>query len=173
MEAFLDIIKIVLPAGLVLYAVYLVVKSFIAKEVEKLKLEIRGKSIETVLPNRLQAYERMTLFLERMSPSNLLVRLNTGGLSAREFQELLLIEIRNEYNHNVSQQVYMSDEAWNLIQTAREDLIMTINEIMGTLDEKATATDLSRLIIERTMAKEVDPITHALLYIKSEIRQTF
>lgn len=173
MEAFLEIIKIVLPAALVLYAVYLMVRSFIGKEIEKLKLEIRGKSIETVLPNRLQAYERMTLFLERMNPSNLMVRLNTGNYSAREFQELLLIEIRNEYNHNVSQQVYMSDESWNLIKTAREDLIMTINESIGTLDDKATATDLSRVIIERTAAKEVDPIIHALLFIKSEIRQTF
>ena len=86
MEVILDIVKIVLPAGLVLYAVYLIVRSFIGKEIEKIKLEVRGKSIETVLPNRLQAYERMVLFLERMNPSNLLVRLNTGNYSAREFR---------------------------------------------------------------------------------------
>ena len=173
MEAFLEIIKIVLPAGLVLYAMYLVIKSFIGKEIDKANMEISGRSIETILPNRLQAYERMTLFLERMNPQNLMVRLNTGTFSAREFQELLLMEIRNEYNHNVSQQVYMSEESWNLIKSAKEDLIMTINDAVSSLDEKASATDLSRAIIERTASKETDPILGALIFIKDEIRQTF
>ena len=173
MDAFLEIIKIALPAALVLYAMYLVVKSFIAKEIEKIRLEVRGRSIETVLPNRLQAYERMALFLERMHPQNLMVRLNQVGLSAREFQEILLIEIRNEYNHNVSQQVYMSDEAWNLIVTAKEDLILTINDAISKCEDDSSSTDLSRLIIEGVAGKSVDPITEALKYLKDEIRQTF
>ena len=145
MEAFLDILKVVLPAGVVLYAMYLTTRTFIGKEIDKLKLEIRGRSIETVLPNRMQAYERMTLFLERTHPQNLLVRLNPGNISAHEFQKLLLMEIRNEYNHNVSQQVYMSDEVWELIRSAREDLILTINDSAANCKEEHSSTDLSRL----------------------------
>ncbi|MDH5398441.1 MAG: hypothetical protein OEX02_09860 [Cyclobacteriaceae bacterium] len=173
MDVLIELIQIVLPAGLVLYAMYLVVRSFINKEIDKLKLEIRGRSIETVIPNRLQAYERMILFLERIAPQSLLVRLNNGDYTAREFQQILLNEIRNEYNHNVSQQVYMSDEAWDLIKTAREDLILTINESAASLDEKANALDLSKKIFDASLAKELDPIYHAILQVKSEIRQTF
>src|SRR6187402_2393201 len=98
MDALLDFIKILVPASVVLYAVYLIVRSFIIKEIELKKLEIRSRSMETVLPVRLQAYERMTLFLERTAPQNLLVRINQPGITARDFQKLLLEEIRNEYN---------------------------------------------------------------------------
>jgi hypothetical protein len=96
MDALLDLVKILVPASVVLYAVYLMVRSFIIKEIELKKLEIRSRGIETVLPVRLQAYERITLFLERTSPQNLLVRINQPGLSSRELHKLLLEEIRNE-----------------------------------------------------------------------------
>ena len=173
MDVFIELIKIVLPAGLAIYAMFLVVRSFVFKEIEKLKLEIRGRSIETVLPNRLQAYERMVLFLERMSPQSLILRLDNGAYSATEFHHLLLNEIRNEYNHNVSQQVYMSDEAWELIKSAKEDLIMTINEAGMEVDEKSRSIDLGRKIMDKTISKPVDPIVNALIQVKNEIRQTF
>ena len=66
MDALIEFIKILVPASVVLYAAYLLVRTFIQKEIELKKLEVRSRSIETVLPNRLQAYERMVLFLERM-----------------------------------------------------------------------------------------------------------
>ena len=80
--------------------VYLMVRSFIQREIELKKLDVRGRSIDTILPSRLQAYERMTLFLERISPQNLLIRLNNPAFSAKDFQKVLLDEIRSEYNHN-------------------------------------------------------------------------
>ena len=76
MEALIELGKILIPASVVLYAVYLMVRSFIIKEIELKKLEVRSRSIETTLPVRLQAYERITLFLERISPQNLLIRLS-------------------------------------------------------------------------------------------------
>ena len=90
MEAIIEFGKILLPAAAVMYAMYLTIKSFIHKELEKARLDVRGKSIETVLPNRLHAYERVCLFLERISPNNMIVRLNNGNYSAREFQQILL-----------------------------------------------------------------------------------
>ncbi|MEQ8924838.1 MULTISPECIES: DUF7935 family protein [Fulvivirga] len=173
MEALIEFGKIIIPAGLVLYAMYLIVKSFINAELDKKRLEVRGKSIETVMPNRLHAYERVCLFLERISPNNLIVRLNNGNYTAREFQQILLNEIREEYNHNVSQQLYMSEDAWELVKSAKEDLIVTINEAVSNLDEKATGVDLSKQIFEKTMQKEPDPIQHALLSVKREIWETF
>ncbi len=173
MDALVEYGKILLPAALVLYAVYLMVRSFIIKEIELKKLEIRTRSIETILPNRLQAYERMCLFLERISPPNMLLRLNNPGYSAREFHKLLLDEIRNEYNHNVSQQIYMSEEVWSMIKNAKEDLTILINEASGSMESESTSIDLSRKIFELTLEKRVEPIGHALSELRKEIQQTF
>jgi hypothetical protein len=86
---------------------------------------------------------------------------------------VLLDEIRNEYNHNVSQQIYMSDEVWNMIRNAKEDLTILINEASAGLEGEATALDLSRRIFELTLEKKVEPISHALVELKKEIQQTF
>jgi hypothetical protein len=173
MDALIEFIKILVPASLVLYAAYLLVRSFLQREVELRRLEVRGRSIETVLPNRLQAYERMTLYLERMAPQNLLVRLNTSSMPAREFHQLLLNEIRNEYNHNVSQQVYMSERVWELVKSAKEDLIVTINDAASSMTGESTSIDLSRKIFERMLSKDADPIGHAISELKREIQQVF
>jgi hypothetical protein len=173
MDALVEFIKILVPASIVLYGAYLLVRMFIQKEIDLKKHEIRGRSIETVLPNRLQAYERMALFLERISPQNLLVRLSTTGLTSKEFHQLLLSEIRSEYNHNVAQQVYMSEDVWNLIKNAKEDLILSINDAAGEMNMESTSLDLSRKIFEKSINKQVDPIAHALTELKKEIQQTF
>lgn len=173
MDALIEFGKILLPASLILYAAFLLVRSFIQKDIDMKRLEIRGKSIETVLPNRLHAYERMTLFLERMSPNNLLIRLNTGAMPAKEFQQILLAEVRNEYNHNVSQQVYISEAVWELIKNAKEDLIVSINDAATEVGEGASSLELSKKIFERTMNKTVDPLSHALSELKREVQRIF
>ncbi len=173
MDALIEFGKILLPASVVLYAAFLMVRSFIHKDIDLRKLEVRGKAIETVLPNRLHAYERMTLFLERMSPNNLLVRLNTGSIPAKDFHQLLLAEVRNEYNHNVSQQIYISEEVWELIRNAKEDLIVNINDAAGEMSEGSTSLDLSKKIFEKTMGKAVDPLAHALVELKREVHRIF
>jgi hypothetical protein len=173
MEVLIEFGKFLIPSGIVLYVTYLLVRSFIQKEIDLKTLEVRGRSIETVLPNRLQAYERMALFLERMSPQNLLVRLNTSAMPAREFHQLLLAEIRSEYNHNVSQQIYMTEALWSLIKNAKEDLTVTINESANEMPQEAISLDLAKKIFEKSINKTIDPIAHALTELKKEIQSTF
>lgn len=173
MDALIEFGKILIPASVVLYAAFLVMRSFIQKDLDLKRLEIRGKAIETVLPNRLHAYERMTLFLERMAPQNLLVRLNTGSIPAKDFHQVLLAEVRNEYNHNVSQQVYISEEVWELIKSAKEELIININDAASEMGEQSSSLDLSKKIFEKTMGKTVDPLAHALAELKREVHRIF
>jgi hypothetical protein len=173
MDMLRDLLLVLIPASVVLYAMYLLVRSFIIKEIELKKLEIRSRSIETVLPVRLQAYERMTLFLERTSPQNLLVRINQPGLTAREFHKLLLEEIRNEYNHNVSQQVYISEEVWSVVKNAKEDLIIEINEAAQNVHNDAPSIELAKRIFEVALSKKVDPMALALSELKKEIQRVF
>ncbi len=173
MEVLTEFIKILVPAALVLYAMYLTVRAFLQKEIEKTTLEVRGRNVEIVLPIRLQAYERVVLFLERISPNNLVARLNQVKMPATEFQQMMLKEIRDEYNHNVSQQVYMSEESWELVKNAKEDLIISINSAAEKMKTDSTSLDFAKQLFQEIIDKEVDPITLALHEIKDEIRQSF
>lgn len=173
MEVFIELIKIVLPAALVLYAMYLIVKSFLDKELQKQVISVREKNTEIVLPIRLQAYERMILFLERITPQNLLRRLNEGELKARELQHLLVHEIREEYSHNLSQQVYMSDKSWNAIQQAMEEVISIINQSAEGLENEARSIELRRRILQKVVDGQADPTGPAIVTVKDEIRQVF
>lgn len=173
MESLIEFGKILLPAALVLYAMYLGVKVMVAKELAQKQMEIRQKSIEITLPARLQAYERMSLFLERISANNLVLRVNQTGMGAREFHQILLQEIRNEYNHNVSQQVYMSEDVWQEIKAAKEELIIGINAASEGLEDEASSLDLAKKLFDFMMNKEVDPIDNALKSLKAEISKTY
>lgn len=173
MEVLEDFVKILLPSALVLYAMYLTIRSFLNKDVERRLIDVKLKNTEIVLPIRLQAYERMCLFLERISPGNLILRLNNSEYSAGEFQQVLLSEIREEYNHNLSQQVYMSDEAWTQVKNAMEEVIATINDAARQLSPEARSIDLARAIFETTIQQDLDPNGRALRFVKNEIRQQF
>ena len=173
MDPIIDLAKVLLPASIFLYGMFMIVRSFINRDIEIRKLEVRSRAIETILPNRLQAYERVCLFLERIAPQNMLLRLNAPGLPAREFHRMLLDEIRNEYNHNVSQQVYMSEAVWSLVKNAKEDLVIQINEAAQSMHLESTSLDLAKKIFELAMEKKVDPMGHALSELKKEIQQTF
>jgi hypothetical protein len=173
MELAIEFVKILAPAAIVLYAMYLTVRSFLNKEREEKLIQIKAANTDVVAPIRLQAYERLVLLLERISPNNLISRLNTAKMSAVEFQHLLLREIREEFNHNLSQQVYTSDEAWNLVKNAKEEVVALVNRCAQEMGEDATSVDLSKKIFNTLLESDTDITSTALVYLKDEIRTTF
>lgn len=173
MDALLEFGKILLPAGLVLYAMYLTFRSFLQKEMEKKLLDIRMKSQEYVLPIRLQAYERMCLFLERISPKNIIPRVNNGQMTSAELHGAILHEIREEWNHNLSQQLYMSDEAWKLVRTAMEEIITVMNETRTRTEPDSRGIEFARAVIGQLMEREHEPVDYPLTFLKNEIREVF
>ncbi|MDX2194898.1 MAG: hypothetical protein NW207_00640 [Cytophagales bacterium] len=168
-----DFIKILLPAAMVLYAVFLVVKSFLNKEYEKKLIDIKLKNTDIILPIRLQAYERVVMLLERISPNNLLLRVSDPHMTCSQLHQKLVQEIRSELNHNLSQQVYMSDEAWNLVKKGIEDIIIIVNTSSELVDPNARGIELAKKMVENILQKNTDPIMPALTYVKNEIRSVF
>lgn len=169
----LELLKVTLPALIVAGAMYLLVKTYLEKEQRTRALELRMKNSEIVLPIRLQAYERMTLLLERISPSNLLLRVSGAGHSAADYNRLLLSEIRDEFSHNLSQQVYMSEQAWQQVKQAREEIVTLINKTFQQMPENAMGTDLAKKVLETILAGETDPTARAISSIKQEVSQVF
>ena len=173
MEMVYDLLKITIPAVLVLYSTYLMVRSYFSKQMDELHLTLRHKNQETVLPVRMQAYERVCLLLERITPNNLIPRVNEKEMTAGQLQAVMVSEIRSEMNHNLSQQVYMSDDAWIYVKSAVEQQISMIKESANELPGDATSLDLARKVFEKNMANQTDTISGALTFIKSEIRELF
>jgi len=173
MEMVYDLLKITLPAALVLYLAYLLVRSFLQKQLDEIAFTARQKNQEIVVPIRLQAYERIVLLLERITPANLISRLSSSDYTAEEFQQILIHEIRNEFNHNLSQQVYMSDSAWTYVSTAVEQTISLINSSTNQLEKGAKGFDLARTILENGAGQEMDTPQQAIRFIKEEIQDVF
>lgn len=173
MELLSDFLKLIVPAGLVLYGMYLTVKLLLEREADRHRYEVQTRYTESVVPVRLQAYERMVLFLERISPNNLLLRLGGSATTVLEFQQRLLGEIRDEYNHNLSQQVYMSQAVWDQIQAAMNEVTTLINQASGDTRPDAPALDLSKRIFERIIEKDRLPTANALKAVKEEIQAMF
>ncbi|WP_299702881.1 hypothetical protein [uncultured Pontibacter sp.] len=169
----LDILRISIPAILVAAVAYSMLKKFLERDYKLRLLELRHKSSEVVTPIRLQAYERIVLLLERITPSNLLLRVSGGGHTAAEYHRILLTEIRNEFNHNMSQQVYMTEQSWQKVRHAREEVVNLINKSFQSLDEKAKGTELAKRILENVLNSEIDPTAKAISYLKQEIGQVF
>jgi hypothetical protein len=119
------------------------------------------------LPIRLQAYERMALFLERIAPSKLLVRVKPISSDEDNYESLLIATIEQEFEHNLSQQIYVSDECWSIIVAAKNATIQLIRKA-GLLEKTGTADKLREVILTEMMDKRA-PSDAALSYIKNEV----
>ncbi|MDQ3073428.1 MAG: hypothetical protein M3Q97_09225 [Bacteroidota bacterium] len=167
----LDIVKLILPALVVFATVYFMLKKFFDFEQKRKILELRMTNQRTSLPIRLQAYERLALLLERLSVNSLILRVKKGGMTASDLQVALLSEIRAEFDHNLSQQIYVSAEAWQNIVAAKEATAKLINIAYGTVTPQASAMDLSKMIFEKSIAENYPPTYRALLVLKKEAQE--
>lgn len=136
----------------------------------KLKLlEKKHASNKDILPLRLQAYERLILFVERINPANLLVRLHEQGLSAADFEQRLIDEIRAEYQHNVTQQLYVSDAAWSVTKQLKDNTVALIRNAGMGLQVSTSAKELGAILLGHVAALDENPYELALKAIKSEL----
>ncbi|MFT4033896.1 MAG: hypothetical protein QM669_15890 [Siphonobacter sp.] len=170
-EVFSDLIKVLLPAGLVLYASFLFLRSFLNKQLIEQKQTTQAEAIKTTLPLRIQAYERLCLLLERISPNALLIRTAGQALNARDLQQLLLSEIREEFQHNVAQQLYVSDEAWERLRLTTQELSSLVNLAASDITTETPAIELARKISELAIGRPTEFWQETLLFIKAEARQ--
>lgn len=173
METLTQFLSITIPAAAVLFAMYLTIKAFLNKEFQQKKIEIRLKNQELILPARLQAYERVCLLLERISPTNLIPRVNDSSYTVAELQAVLLGSVREEFHHNISQQVYMSDQSWNLVKNAIQEVTTLINKSAQNLNKEDKGIELARVVIDNARQAKNDPIGLALTFVKNEIRQLY
>jgi len=170
----LDIVKYSLAGLIVFFTGWFFIKTYLSEKHSFQRIELKRAGLKHTLPLRLQAYERTVLFLERVNPSSMLIRLHTPGMSAREMHSQIISDIRAEYQHNISQQIYVSDVAWATVKQVKEDTISMINSAVNGLPENASSVDLSRAILTHLANLEAEnPYDIALRIVKRDMQSLF
>lgn len=173
MDLALEIVKYTLPALIVFITAYVLIRAFIQGAEQRNMRDITESTQKTVLPIRLQAYERLALLLERISPESLILRVNKPDMTAKQLHAELLSSIRAEFEHNLSQQVYISNDAWEKIRTARGNVINLVNTAADQVKADATAITLSQKVFEQVVQLKSPPVQEALEFLKEEIRELY
>lgn len=122
-----------------------------------------GKDAYSARPLQLQAYERLVLLCERISIPNLISRTNISQLSAREMQIVLLENIKQEFEYNASQQIYVTPIAWESVRNLKDHSMLIINQVAGVLPADARASDLNRQLLDVVMNQQEQPLHLAVL----------
>ncbi|MEI8203344.1 MAG: hypothetical protein WCH34_10055 [Bacteroidota bacterium] len=173
MEEIFEILKYILPSLIVFGTAYYLIRLYLTNDYNKKLLDLKQNSKNLVTPLRLQAFERIIMLLERISPSNLIIRMNNPSFNAAQLQSVLVRAIRDEFDHNLSQQVYISSVSWDLLKNAKEETIKLINLASSGMPQGASSTELATRILELYYSIEKPPIYIAQEYIKNEIRTLF
>ncbi|MCO4821885.1 MAG: hypothetical protein KC469_07445 [Flavobacteriaceae bacterium] len=169
MEKIFEVILYATPAIITGLIAYYFFKTHIENEDGRRRFLLKKDLQVNTLPNRLQAYERMALFLERISPNKLIVRIKPMSSNKEDYESLLIGNIEQEFEHNISQQIYISDECWSVICAAKNATIQLIRK--ASLLEKTTSSDKLREVVLTEMMDKRAPSDAALSYVKNEVSE--
>ncbi|MCC1485369.1 DUF7935 family protein [Winogradskyella immobilis] len=164
-----DLFLYAIPALITGGIAYYFFKQHIENEFNLRKFTLQKDLQKDAFPIRLQAYERMALFLERISPSKLLIRVHPTSSNKEDYEALLIATIEQEFEHNLSQQIYVSDECWSIINAAKNATIQMIRKA-SLLEKAKTANKLREIILTDLMDKQ-PPSNAALSFIKNEVSE--
>lgn len=164
-----EIIAYTLPSLITGTVAYLLFNSHFKDQQNTRRWLLQKDNQAATLPLRLQAYERMTLFMERINPSQLLVRITPHSEDKNEYQNFVIAQVEQEFEHNMTQQIYISDECWSIIITAKNATIQMVR--LAAKNEKVTDANSLREVIISDLLEKPSPSSAALAFIKNEVAQ--
>ena len=168
-----DILKYTIAGlGVVYLAIYMI-KPYLDRGEQIQLLEFKKTFTAQTLPLRLQAYERLVLYIERVNPANLLIRVNATSYSAQDLYGIIMDEIRTEYQHNITQQIYVTSRAWGVIKHVKEDTLGIVTNAFRALPPDASGLDLSKNILGRLTELEENPYDLGADMLRVDIQDLF
>lgn len=165
-----DSLQYILPSILVFASSYFVTRGFLKRDEKKQKYEVVLNNQKEISKIRLQAYERLCLYTERINPELLIIRINTSGITNNQLQQLLLKNIRMEWEHNLSQQIYVSDKTWQLTKDAKENIVKLINTVSSSLNPHNVSMELCTKLLEIYNEESPVYIEKAINNMRTEIQ---
>lgn len=158
-----------LPAAITGGVAYYFLQSYMQNEDKRRRFLLARQNQKGVLPLKLQAYERMTLFIERIDPSKLLIRITPVSEDKTDYANYVIAQIEQEFEHNLTQQIYLSDECWTIITTAKNATIQMLRKAAAAND--ISSADHLRESVLAGMFDKATPSSAALAYIKNEVKE--
>jgi hypothetical protein len=173
MDILLQLALILIPSGAVLLTTIFFLRREASKEVMNMKAELKKQRQEYFLPSRVEAYQRAVLLMERIHPNSLVMRLHNPGLPAKALQADFLKAIREEYDHNVAQQLFISPQGWQMVKNSKEETIKIINIAGNQMLATSNGMDLSAKIFELVAEIGQLPTEITVEYLKTELQELF
>lgn len=164
----LEILKYVLPSVVVLITAYVIVQRFTVNELRRKQVALLRETADTTIRLRLQAYERLAVFMERISPRSIVPRVYLPGMTVQDLRTALQVTINTEFEHNLSQQLYVSRQVWETVKGVKEQELAMIHQIASQLSPDAAATELHRRVTDFILTSETQPPTEVALQIISD-----
>ena len=164
-------VSYLIPAIVVGLVAYYFFKGHTANEEGRRRYLIQKEAQNKILPMRLQSYERITLFLERIDPNKLLIRVKPFSDEISKYEELIIRNIEQEFDHNLTQQIYVSQECWNLVNAAKNATIHIIRQ--GAMHQKDGTADTMREWLLRNFMEDITPSQKALVFVRKEVSELF
>ena len=165
------ILAILLTIVVLIFGFWLIQHSSFRNEEKKRQWELKRESQKAVSPIRLRAYERLALLLERTKPEHMLMGLDLANMTVPQLQQHLLQTIRAEFDHNQSQQVYVSDEVWDLVINARDQMAAFVVGIVAQLPPDADAMTYAKTLLTAYSSNGTTPTDKALEELKNEAKE--
>lgn len=151
MNVIFQTVLLVVPSLLVIFAVYLMLQNFLHIETEKNHKLLSIENRKISLPMQLQAYERLALLMERIAPVALVLRISRPGMTVIQLQKEMVSSIHSEFEHNLSQQIYVSADCWTLIKSTVEETIRLVHSTAGQLTQDSDAATFSALFMQNVL----------------------
>jgi len=172
-DPLMEIVKITLPGLLVFLATFFTIQKLIDVVMRRETAQIKIEKMKVVVPLRLQAYERLMLYLERISPESLIQRISIECRNAHEAHQKTNFSILSEFEHNISQQMYVSPELWQKVKGARDFMLRISNEAISEVGVDATHHAFFNKLWEHFHSSEKNMLEIAKDYLKEEVKKIF
>ena len=166
-DKILELLFYTLPALITGGVAYYLFNAYFIDQQNTRRWLVQKENQKLGLPLRLQAFERLALFLERINPNKLLIRIAPLSDDKYAYESLLIHHIDQEFEHNLAQQIYISDECWTIILTAKNTIIQNIRKT--TMNERVTDAHKLRETILSDLYDNESATTVALSYLKNEV----
>ncbi|MEA2041650.1 MAG: hypothetical protein U9N85_03760 [Bacteroidota bacterium] len=173
MNDWFEILKYSLPSLFFLLGVLGMLYYFSKRDLDKTKLDLLIGNQKLLTPIRLQSYERISLLLERIHPQILIQRVKNPKVNSGQMKALLIDSIKNEYDHNISQQIYVSSNLWGAVTNSKEQIIRTVNLTSSEVNPKDNSFVFLKLFLEKYNELDTQPIETSREILKREVRQYF
>ncbi len=163
----IEILTFTLPSLITGGVAFFMFSGFVKQQNNEQKFNSLLEKKRESLPIKLQAYERLVLFCERLNPSKLLLRVNPIGEDAASYLHLLIGNIEQEFEHNMVQQLYVSEDSWKAVVGSKLAIINKFHE----LAEKSTSAKELRENLLMDYSKKESPTETAIVILKQQVKK--